>query len=248
MQVPSITPLELRGVEQRFGRRVVLRRVDMRVEAREIVGLIGVNGAGKTTLLSIVAGLLQPTAGQRRLGSSSEDDVGIHHRARMAYVAHTPQLYPRLSARENLDLFARLRGVAGMSVVATDETLERLGLAMVRDQTVGTFSRGMMQRLALARALACRPEVLLLDEPFTALDRDGRELLVRILGEERDRGAATLLCSHEVDMVVSVADRVLLLERGEIAGEVRRAGGRPSDGSFRDRVAALTGGAPDARV
>jgi len=216
------------------------------VEAREIVGLIGVNGAGKTTLLSIVAGLLQPTAGQRRFGSSSEDDVRLHHRARMAYVAHTPQLYPRLSARENLELFARLRVAAGMPAPTTDGVLERLGLATVRDQIVETFSRGMMQRLALARALACRPELLLLDEPFTALDREGRELLAKILREERDRGVATLLCTHEVQMVVSVADRVLLLERGEIAGEVRRRGGGTGDDSFRDRVTELAGGAADA--
>jgi heme ABC exporter ATP-binding subunit CcmA len=247
MQVSSITPLELRGVEQRFGRHVVLRRVDMRVEAGEIVGLIGVNGAGKTTLLSIVAGLLQPTAGQRRFGQS-DGDMGIHHRARMAYVAHTPQLYPRLTARENLELFARLRVAAGMPAPATEGTLERLGLDSVRDQIVETFSRGMMQRLALARALACRPELLLLDEPFTALDGDGRELLVKILGEERNRGAATLLSSHEVDMVCSVADKVLLLERGEIAGEVRHGGGGSSDGSFRDRVVKLAGGAWDGRA
>jgi ABC-type multidrug transport system ATPase subunit len=160
----------------------------------------------------------------------------------MAYVAHTPQLYPRLSARENLELFARLRVAAGLLAPTTDGTLERLGLATSRDQIVETFSRGMMQRLALARALACRPELFLLDEPFTALDSDGRELLVNVLREERDRGAATLLCSHEVQVVCSVADRVLLLERGEIAGEVVREAGGTSDGSFRDRVCELAGG------
>jgi ABC-type multidrug transport system ATPase subunit len=103
---------------------------------------------------------------------------------------------------------------------------------------VGTFSRGMMQRLALCRALAGRPQLLLLDEPFTALDRPGRELLAEVLVEERAAGLAVLLSSHDYDAVVAVTDRVVLLEDGRLRGEVRRGTGAEALG-YRERVAAL---------
>jgi ABC-type multidrug transport system ATPase subunit len=119
---------ELRGVAQRFGRNVVLRRVDLELPPGRIVGLVGANGAGKTTLFSILAGLLQPDAGERRLFGAPADEVGLDLRARLAYVAHATQLYPGLSARENLALFADLRRAAGLPSRAEDEVLTALGL------------------------------------------------------------------------------------------------------------------------
>ncbi|MEM9459895.1 MAG: ABC transporter ATP-binding protein [Myxococcota bacterium] len=218
----SVTPLELRGIGKRFGRLSVLRGVDLRVEAGEVVGLIGANGSGKTTLLCIAVGLLPPSEGERWLGGREAPTIELPDRQRIAFVTHTTQLYPRLTARENLQLFADLRRAAGMDSAAADPLLERLGLSHAASRIVGTFSRGMQQRLALARALMGRPQLLLLDEPFTALDRPGRLRLAEVLLEERERGLAVLLSSHDYDAVVSVTDRVVLLEGGRLRGQVRR--------------------------
>jgi len=233
-----VTPLELCGIGKRFGRLSVLRGVELRVDAGEVVGLIGANGSGKTTLLNIAVGLLSPSEGERRLGGDPAPEVGLEQRARIAFVTHTTQLYPRLSARENMVLFAELRAAAGAEVAPIDPLLERLGLLHAADRMVGTFSRGMMQRLALARALAGRPQLLLLDEPFTALDRPGRERLAEVLVQERAAGLAVLLSSHDYDAVVAVTDRVVLLEDGRLRGEVRRGKGADATG-YRDRVAEL---------
>ncbi len=233
----SITPLELRGIGKRFGRLSVLRGVDLCVDAGEVVGLIGANGSGKTTLLSIAVGLMAPTEGQRCFAGQAAARVELEHRRRIAFVTHTTQLYPRLSARENMELFADLRRAAGAEVAPADPLLERLGLSEAADRMVGTFSRGMMQRLALARALAGRPALLLLDEPFTALDRPGRDRLTEVLDAERERGLAVLLSSHDYDAVVASTDRVVLLAGGRLRGEARR--NDPGPGSYRERVAGL---------
>lgn len=239
METPEVTPLELRGIGKRFGRLAVLRGVDLRVDGGEVVGLIGANGSGKTTLLSIAMGLLAPTEGERWLGGQAAPQVELEQRSKIAFVAHTTQLYPRLSARENMALFAELRHAAGVESAPADPLLERLGLADAADRLVGTFSRGMMQRLALARALAGRPALLLLDEPFTSLDRPGRDRLTEVLADEREAGLAVLLSSHDYDAVVASTDRVVLLERGRLRGEARRDDGE----GYRERVATL--GRPD---
>jgi ABC-type multidrug transport system ATPase subunit len=233
----------LAGIGKRFGRLAVLRAVDLRVEAGEIVGLIGANGAGKTTLLSIVAGLLPHSEGRRRFGECTSDEVDLHVRSRIALVTHTSQLYPRLTALENLELFSDLRRAAGAFAGSAPPLIERLGLGHAMDRMVGTFSRGMMQRLALARALLGRPELLLLDEPFTSLDRPGRRLLAQVLLEERDRGTGVLLSSHDFDAILQVTDRVALLEGGAIVGEAAKRG--PDAADYRARVQQLAGRMPD---
>ena len=215
----NVVPVvELRRVARHFGRRSVLRDLDFRLEPAEIVGVIGPNGAGKTTFLSIVVGLSPMDDGERWYFGERRDEVDIETRARLSYVGHTASLYPGLSVRENLELFADLRGGcrdrAGV-------VLERMGLAQARDRPVSSFSRGMLQRAALARALQCEASVLVLDEPFTALDAEGRDCLVAVLGEERGRGASVLVTSHDLDTLARVCDRVLVLESGRFTTEVR---------------------------
>lgn len=236
---PGILPAELRGITCRFGRKAVLRGVDLSVGAGEIVGLLGHNGAGKTTLFSILVGLRQPDDGVRRFAGRDLPDVELEVRARLAWLAHNPQLYPLLSARENLELFVDLAGAARPADAPSPvAVLEQLGLAEVIDRPVGTFSRGMAQRVALARALTLAPELLILDEPFTALDRAGRALLAELLRAEAARGAAVLLSSHDLDVVAEVVDRAVLLHGGVIDGEARREPGESSEG-FRVRLARL---------
>lgn len=235
----TILPVELRGITCRFGRKAVLRGVDLEVRSGEIVGLLGQNGAGKTTLFSILVGLRQPDGGVRRFAGRDHAEVELEVRARLAWLAHNPQIYPLLSARENVELFVDLAGdtrpAGAREPVAA---LEQLGLAEVVDRPVGTFSRGMAQRVALARALALGPELLILDEPFTALDRSGRALLAELIRAEARAGAAVLLSSHDLDVVAGVVDRALLLDGGVIAGEARREQGDDDDG-FRRRIVAL---------
>lgn len=230
----TILPVELRGVACRFGRNAVLRDVDLRVDAGEVVGLLGANGAGKTTLFSILVGLRQPDAGVRRFGGRDHLDVGLEVRARLAWLAHNPQLYPLLTARENVELFVELAGSSDTLDPAA--TLERLGLGEVVDRPVQTFSRGMAQRVALARALTLRPQLLILDEPFTALDRAGRSLLGGLLRDEAERGAAIVLSSHDLDVVAQFVDRALLLHGGVIHGQVRRDADEAPP-AFRQRIA-----------
>jgi heme ABC exporter ATP-binding subunit CcmA len=193
-----ITPIVLRSISQRFGRKVVLRGVDLELRAGSITGLVGANGAGKTTLFLILAGLLQPDGGERRFGGREVGDVDLELRARLAFVAHAPQLYPGLSARANLELFAELRRAAGLSSRPADDVLRGLGLpAEALDRPVSTFSRGMAQRVALARAVAGDPELLLLDEPFTALDAQGIALMRGLFAQHLARGGAIVFTTHQ---------------------------------------------------
>jgi ABC-type multidrug transport system ATPase subunit len=216
----AIVPVVVAGLAKRFGRAAVLRRVDLRLDRGEIVGLIGPNGAGKSTLLTIVAGLLPASGGSLQFGAhepgvAQGPAVEAALRLRMALVSHTTQLYPRLTPRENLELFARLRAIAGAQTTPSAEALARLRLRTEAfDRPAAALSRGMMQRVALARALAARPELLLLDEPFTALDRDGRDLLVELLRGERARGVATLVASHDLEVLELLCDRIVRIEAG----------------------------------
>ncbi len=218
----TITPLKLEGIALRFGRKVVLRDVDMKLREGEIVGLMGANGAGKTTLFSVIAGLLPQDAGTCTFGDHRPGVFDVDVRSQLAYVAHTTQLYGGLSARENLELYADLRRAAGLKTQSSDEVLRVVGLMQAAERRVSTFSRGMSQRLGLARALAGRPKLMILDEPFTALDQRGKRQLASLLLQQKHLGTAILLSSHDLDSLVSVADRVLMLAGGKIAGEVRR--------------------------
>jgi heme exporter protein A len=211
--------VETRGLVRRFGPVTVLEGLDLRVARGEIVAVFGPNGAGKTTLLRILATLLAPSRGAVSLFGS--DAFGAEARAlrrRIGLVAHETFLYPDLTATENLLYYARLYRLDDREGRAA-ELLAWAGLEAHRARPVRSFSRGMAQRLALARALLHRPELLLLDEPFSGLDAAGGEALEAALGRVREAGGTTVLTTHDVARGLALSDRACILSRGRLAWE-----------------------------
>ena len=192
--------IRARAVEKRYGRRRALRPLDFELERGGFLVVTGANGSGKTTLLRLVAGLAAPTGGELEVASD---------RGGLGYLGHEPLLYRDLTALENLDLYGRLYRVperrerAGM-------LLERFGLWDVRAERVASYSRGMVQRLALCRALLHDPQLLVLDEPFTALDAEGAGLLDRWL-RELAGSATVILTTHDPERVEPLATARLAL-------------------------------------
>ena len=178
--------IRARGLERRFGAKRVLGGLDLEVARGAFVVVTGANGSGKTTLLRLVAGLAAPTAGELEVDAD---------RAQLGYIGHEALVYRELTALENLALYARLYGVAEARE-RIGMLLERFGLWDARNDRVGTYSRGMLQRLALCRALLHEPTLLLLDEPFSGLDAEGAELLDRELLERRGH-ATFLVATHD---------------------------------------------------
>ena len=192
--------IRARGLAKRFGAKRVLAPLDLDVGEGDFVVVTGPNGSGKTTLLRVLAGLVAPTAGELELGVD---------RSELGLLAHEPLVYRELSALENLELFGRLYRVPERRE-RIGMLLERYGLWDVRQERAGSFSRGMTQRLALCRALLHEPRLLLLDEPFNALDAEGVELLQRELGT---LGAehTLVVATHEPERLTPLATRRLAL-------------------------------------
>jgi heme exporter protein A len=192
--------IRARGLEKRYGRKRVLRGVDLDLARDELLVVTGPNGSGKTTLLRICAGLALPSGGSLELDAD---------RGRLGYLGHESLLYRDLTALENLDLYGRLYRVAERRE-RIGMLLERFGLWEVRGERVASYSRGMTQRLALCRVLLHDPELLILDEPHTALDGDAATLLDRELRALRD-GRALLLSTHDPARVEPLATARLAL-------------------------------------
>ena len=200
------------GMQKRFGARRVLRGLDLAVEDGEVVLLQGENGAGKSTLLRILATLDRADSGEAEVDGFPLGD-GVEVRSRIGFTGHRPGFYGELSGRENLALWSRLHQLPehGTNI---DATLERVGLKSFSNDRTGIYSRGMLQRLALARAALHQPTTLLLDEPFAALDGDGRELLRTLIAEWRADNRAVLVVAHGSRLA---ADRTLVLADGVVA-------------------------------
>ena len=200
-----MTPaIELDGAGRAYGERVVLRDLSVTVPEGTTLAVLGPNGAGKTTLLRMLAALLRPHAGSVRVLGAQLPKEAWRIRARLGLLAHEPLLYRDLTARENLRFHARLHGVA---LARGDELLERVGLGLRADEPLRLYSRGMVQRVAICRAVLHEPELLLLDEPYANLDPDAVKLVAPLL-----RTAATrVLVSHDVEAATAEADQVLRL-------------------------------------
>jgi heme exporter protein A len=219
--------IEARGLGKSFGAAPILRGVNFAVGAGRAAMVIGRNGVGKSTLVRILAGLSTPSAGEALLFGTPSRTLEPAVRGRASIVTHQSFLYPNLSARENLEFYAGLYGVAGADAEIA-RWLERVGLAAAADARVRTFSRGMEQRLTLARALMTRPEVLLMDEPFAALDGEGVALVAALLREAIARGCALVLTAHQLIAIDGLRCALYEIVRGRmvaIAGDTGNAAG-----------------------
>ena len=196
-----------------YGDFPALREVSFSISGGVCLALLGRNGAGKTTLLRLLAGLARPAKGRVTILGRPPREAAA--RARLGVLGHGIAVYDELSAIENLTLFGRLYGLAEARRAAL-EWLERIGLAHVRDSLVREFSRVMRQRLSLARALLHDPDVLVLDEPFTALDDRAIAVIQALLGEARAAGRTVVMSTHQLREALELATHIALLVRGRL--------------------------------
>ncbi len=222
-----------------FGRRPVLRGIDLEVPAGQSVALFGPNGAGKTTLIRIIAGLSKHTSGQVLLGGQDVQKAGHSLRRHIGFVSHNPLVYDSLTAEENLIFFGRMYDVPELPQRIV-QVLEQVGLAGRRKDVVRTYSRGMIQRLAIGRAILHNPPILLLDEPDTGLDQQAADMLRSLLVELGSGDRTVLLTTHNLERGIEWADRALILNGGRVRFDSSTAG--LASGEFRGIYTETVGG------
>lgn len=235
MTTPAGPLLRGRALERGFGDRAALAGVDVDLHPGERLAVLGPNGAGKSTLLGLAATLLRPDGGTLEVCGHPCPGDAAGARGRIGLLGHAPMVYRDLSARQNLEFFADMHGLDDAGGRAMD-ALDRVGLLARAHDSAGTFSRGMAQRLGLARVLLADPDLLLLDEPHAGLDAQGVRLLDAAIREGRP-GRAVMLVTHEVERGVALADRVVVLRAGRVALDEPVAGADPA--AFRARYEEL---------
>jgi heme exporter protein A len=187
--------LQALRISKFFGERPVLHDINFSAHGGEAALIVGRNGVGKSTLIKVFCGLARPSAGRLLLFGHEPARLAAAQFRRLGVMLHQPLLYPNLTARENLVFYSEIFGIAQPAAHA-DRWLERVGLQRAADELVSALSRGMEQRLAIARAMLAGPELILLDEPFAALDSDGAGLVAALIREALARDAAVVLTAH----------------------------------------------------
>jgi heme exporter protein A len=214
----ALDRIEIAKLGKRYGNERALANVSLELRAGTMCAVLGHNGAGKTTLLGIVSTLVRQTAGEVTYRHNDRALAGADVRREIGLLAHASLCYGELTALENLELVAGLYGALG----DLDAVLDQVGLdKRARHRPARTYSRGMVQRLALARALLTKPSLILLDEPFTGLDRDGALALGKQLGELKDAGAIVVVVTHDLEAIAGRTDHVAILRRGQLVCDER---------------------------
>jgi heme exporter protein A len=229
--------IRVENLVKSFGPRTALAGVGFAVTAGEFVTLVGPNGAGKTTLLRILATLTRPTSGTLRIAGLDPTKSGDDVRRQIGFLSHRTLLYNDLTAEQNLRFYAQMYDLGG-DAARIDDLLERVGLTGRRHDLVRTFSRGMQQRLSVARAVLHGPRLLLLDEPYTGLDPNAAQVLTELLTGLAGEGCTVLLTTHNLERGLAAGQRAMVLARGRLVYDERKEAIDPS--TFGETYRALT--------
>jgi heme ABC exporter ATP-binding subunit CcmA len=228
--------IEVQGLVKYFGRFSVLRDLSLSVPRGQFIALFGRNGAGKTTFLKILAGLSRASSGNAKIRDAKPGSQGA--RSLIGYLSHNTALYLDLTALENLRFYAQLLDLS-TEESELEARIARVGLAGRGREPVRNYSRGMQQRLAIARAFLHDPAILLLDEPFRGLDQAGSEFLKNFLREAHARGKTCLMAIHDEPLGYELADRLVVIERGIVGLDMLRSAASLEE--FQGRFHSLTG-------
>lgn len=210
MPVPA---LEVHNVSKDFGRIIALRGITFSVQPGEFVSILGRNGAGKTTLLNIVSGISRPSEGEAKLFGTDPGDR--KNKAKLAVISHEMFLYGNLTAIENLEYYSQVYGIPDPTR-RIEAVLKDVELTHRRFDLVATYSRGMTQRLTIARALLHEPSLLLLDEPFTGLDQHAIGMLISLLKKQKEMGRTILLTTHDLHTAAELSDRYVVIAKHKV--------------------------------
>ena len=211
--MPAILSLE--HITKRFGYRCVLNDISFSIETGEFVTLIGNNGAGKSTLLRIISTLSKPTHGRITFNGTNQKESLREWRQKIGIISHENRLYGDLSSVDNLRVFGTLYGVEDLEI-NTDQVLQKTDLFHVARLPVSNFSSGMKKRLMIARLMLCKPEILILDEPFTGLDQHSNQWFQNYLTAFHQQGGTVIMVTHQLELGLKLATRVLVLHQQRI--------------------------------
>lgn len=207
--------IEVENLQKTFGSQYALRKIDFKLEQGEFLTIFGPNGAGKTTLIRILSTLTKASAGDFTISGISPQKEPEKIRRQIGVIGHQTFLYEDLTAAENLRFYGKLYDVENLTD-KIEKILKNVGLGLRENDRVRTFSRGMQQRLSIARAMLHEPQLLLLDEPYTGLDQHASEMLSGWLRALRLENRTTLMVTHDLERGIDLADRVAILVRGKL--------------------------------
>jgi heme exporter protein A len=210
-----------------IGEKMILKNITLHIVQGEATAIIGPNGAGKSTWLKIAAGLIKPTEGQVSLEGKQLKRDHYQRQQKIGYLGHQSFLYDHLTPAENLRFFANLYRVKDADKKISD-LLEKVGLTFFKNEPVRSFSRGMIQRLAIARAILHEPEILLLDEPHTGLDQEASQILNEVILRSKANGVTIIMITHDFPQVVKTCERVITFKNGRVCDDVRIKGNSTS--------------------
>jgi ABC-2 type transport system ATP-binding protein/heme exporter protein A len=209
--------ISIKGLSKSFGHRKALSNIDLEIQKGEFVAVFGPNGAGKTTILKIMSTIIDPSQGNVIINGIDAKTHPEKIRGMIGAISHETYLYDELTARENLVFFARMYGLEKDIIdVRVDEILKSVNLLKRADERAGSFSRGMKQRLSIARSMLHQPEILLMDEPYTGLDQQAAANFERVLMDTGSSDVTRIMITHNIERAFELCDRLLIMDRGEI--------------------------------
>ncbi len=205
--------IEVVGLQRKFGDLVAIEELNLTVEKGESLAILGPNGAGKTTLIKILSTLIRPTSGTVKINGFDIIEEAEKVKRQIGVVSHNSFLYEELTAKENLEFYSNVYGVSDSKI---NSLLDTVGLQFRADDLVGTFSRGMLQRLSIARSVLHEPEVLLLDEPTTGLDVKSKHTFFEMIKEQNQGGKTIVLTTHHLEEAEELCQKVVIMDRGKV--------------------------------